>query len=156
MEEQLKRLEAAYTIMGDGSMTECLGRNCPTSCCRSKTEDCVGGKLVTGRVRLLGVPEIYYQDRIITPSIRTLGVTINLGLMRDRDRHTIIHLLDDCQNPDGSCKMKERKPLRCRMFPLGLNPASLTDLGCPQTIEICNDPELIRKVREVRLLLGID
>jgi len=155
-ESMLKTLEEAYEIMGDGQMAGCLGKVCPSTCCVSKTAECIGGELVTGKARLLGKPEIYYQDQIFTPSIQDLDVRINVGLIRGSDHSHLIYLLDNCQNSDGSCKLQSRKPLRCRMFPFSLNPAHPIDSGCLKIEEICSDPALIEKITRVRKLLGVD
>jgi len=113
-------------------------------------------KLATGKVRLFGKPEIYYQDQILKPSIRDLGVTINIATIRTRDHHAIFYILDNCQNPDGTCKLKDRKPLRCRLFPFSLEQNQLIDPGCPKTEDIMQEPGLKEKAMEVRRLLGLE
>lgn len=156
MLDELKKLEDAYAIIGDGTMSECLGKNCPSSCCWEKTTEGPGGKLSKGMVRLFGRPEIGYQETILKPSLTDLGVTINLGFIRERDHHSVIYVLNNCQNSDGSCRLQNRKPLRCRLFPFNLEPNSPIAKDCPRAVEICNDPELIRKIEEVRRLFGLE
>jgi len=156
MTDAVKRFEEAYAIMGDGSMTGCLGKNCPSSCCWQKTVEGIGGQLTTGMTSLVGREEAIYQQTVLTPSLEDLEVKIHLNATRGRNGTKVQLLLDNCQNADGSCKLKDRKPLRCRMFPFNLDSIHDTARDCPRTGEICNDPELIRKIEEVRRLFKVE
>lgn len=149
-------IEEAYSVAGDGSMSACLGKDCPAPCCRERMVVARAGKVVTGIVRLYNEAEAAYQHGILNPPLPDLGAYAKVYLDRNKatDRTEPHFFLGGCQKEDGSCNLEGRKPIFCRLFPFNLEANDPVSLECCRVLEICEDEELVNVVLRVREALG--
>jgi len=158
--DSTSHIEEAYEAMGDGSMDACLGHVCPASCCREKTRVVGRGESLLYRTLLWDEAEAAYQQSL-SPSVdKAGGVIYGVPSFGGRvpgrqvvDSH--IYLVNGCQNGDGSCRLAERKPLVCRIFPFSLDPQNPLLSVCPSVVRACADPKIVERIMKVRSVLGL-
>ena len=136
----------------DGSMKDCLGKNCSTPCCNLKTTP-TWGKGDKQYSTSLDVEE--YQLQIsnfghFPPEVQTELVDVGIDrVMQMR------YLVRGCLADDGTCRLRDRKPLHCRIFPLSLSEfVPLRTSSCPQSMIIASSPDVKEGILGIRKALG--
>lgn len=141
MDERQKRIYepdylGAYETF-DGNMPGCLGKNCPNSCCGEKTVLNYKSEPVTFRTSFIDDTEYFHQFKLDwdEPLLASLGV--NLITIKDINNCTA-YLAQNCLDPENGCKLAQigRKPISCRIAPIGFLQFDHTDESCPALAEI--------------------
>jgi hypothetical protein len=142
-----------YDLLGDGTIPECLGAECPNSCCGEKTASTIENPNLAHRTKL-SPDEYLYQRQVITPAINDLDVRL-CHATSPKTAGRPLYYLDRCQAEDGSCKLDGRKPLSCLVYPFGFEAANPIDRDCPAKAEIFNNRKIRNTILLVRDLLGL-
>ncbi len=121
----------------NGLMDECLGEECPDSCCVEK-QDCSFGYYTSYLVGKEPIPKIETHDEI---GIRISGID---------NSHFFI---TNCKRDDGGCKLED-KPAMCKLHPFRVSAEDPLDLSCPQAMEIVSNRENVDRALKLRNELG--
>ena len=135
----------------DGDMKDCLGGKCSTPCCNLKTTP-TWGHGPKQYSTSLEVSEYNFQisefgqfpDGVETEFV-------DVGIDRAIQMR---HLVRGCLADDGSCRLKNRKPLQCRIFPLSLSELIPLRTSCPQAKKIAGSTDVQEGIIQIRKSLG--
>lgn len=149
--EKWKKIYSAY----DGTMKGCRGKDCTKPCCGPKetsTRD-QGRKIFNTTI---DPEEFEYQQKNYSPledlDIETERVDVNI----DRGAPRYTHLIRGCFSKDGTCKLADRKPVKCRVFPLSLkSDLSVREAQCPHVEDIAADSVVKESIKRIRESLGM-
>jgi hypothetical protein len=153
-EEQID-WDEIYAIIGDGSIDDCLGAECGQSCCGLKPIFGLRESLLAFKTRFLGEGEYEYQNGIFSPNLEDIDVKVVLPPAISDSRSEFAYVVNGCMNEEGECKLKNRKPFNCRIFPYGLDADYPVSHRCPQIHSIYRDKDFRERVLHVRKRLGL-
>lgn len=142
----------AYEVF-DGTMAPCLGKACDASCCHlrySPTPEWVGPKQ-----HITSMISSEHDFQLSAFGQFPDGVETELVDVGSEGQTDIRYLVRNCLSDDGSCRLKNRKPILCRMFPFSTSaflPLEFRD--CPKAKVIAADPEIQKQIIRVRRALG--
>lgn len=151
-----EKLESIYDELNDGTMPSCLGKVCPSSCCTQHFTT-RGKESVQYQTLLWNQAEADFQ---LAQGLKDIGGVIHrvsgngykVPGKRFPDSH--LYMLDKCQAPDGSCRLKGRKPILCNTYPLIMDPEHPIVITCPKVVEIFEDRSVVNRILRIRTLLG--
>lgn len=141
----MRNWEQIYQTLGNGDMPECLGKDCPASCCRIKEKD-------------TGYQKIFYRTTLV------MGEELVLGKLQDwpkeLDPSLAIKPLNitftSCTTENNPiCKLQGQKPFACRIYPFDLYPRRAISTECPVAREIAGNQATIRRVLATREIEGL-
>lgn len=130
----------------DGTMPECIGGDCPTPCCNEKEVRIWGGPIAKFNTTI-DVAELSAQERIFGPLPEGVtAIKADIGATSSNVRI----LISGCLSEDGSCKMKDRKPIHCRLYPFGYYTMHPLKQNCPKHSEIGSNPKTQKGIMALR------
>lgn len=143
-------ITARYVSDFDGDMPECLGKDCPISCCNEKEALRWGKSPVAFHTTLTNDTERQqYADEEIQKTITVKSHDIGM------DRPYYALLVQNCLD-DSGCRIADKKPLNCRIYPFKMNTHLSFDERCPKAHEIAKNPHTIERIHEIIRTLGYD
>jgi len=151
-----QKLEEIYATLNDGRMPACLGANCPSSCCTQHLAT-RGDQSVLYQTLLWDKTEADFQIQkglldtgAVIYQVSGNGYKVPGKKLPDKE----LYMVGNCQNKDGSCKLKNRKPILCNTYPLIMDAEQPIVSTCPRAVEIFEDDEVVNRILRVRKLLG--
>jgi Fe-S-cluster containining protein len=136
----------------DGRMNACLGKACSTPCCNLKTTP-TWGKGSKQYYTSLDTYEYKFQTEHFGPFDPEIQIDlVDVGIDRGME---LRYLIRGCLAGDGTCRLRDRKPMQCRIFPLSLSELLPIRISrCPQSIAIASCPDTQECILAIRNALG--
>lgn len=134
----------------DGHMAGCKGAECSTPCCNLKSVREWGGPTRQFRT----TAECAEFDAVFRNSLPD-GVTMmkaDIGSCGSNIRY----LVNGCLSEDGACKLRDKKPIQCRVYPFRLGSHLPVDTKCPSSHAIAADERTTEGIKRLRGKLGFD
>ena len=137
----------------DGKVSQCLGPECPSSCCSTlKTANFNSG-------------EESYIVAITEEEFKFLSEKVDffeIGVVIKEVRHGAekFFLMSDCLDFENGCKLPI-KPVPCKGFPFNLNEYELSEDDsvdseyCPQWEKIAKDTDAVKAFLKIREAFGL-
>lgn len=119
MNAALSQLQISY--LEDGKMKGCLGRACPSSCCRPKRKRQADGGHFHYNTSISPGEYAHQRDLDATdPALEALGIEI---FPVSDYRGQLGYYIEGCLDPESGCKLGPigRKPEMCKVFPAAKN-----------------------------------
>lgn len=134
-------------------MKGCLGCDCPTSCCGTKETWTYNQGAKSFNTSL---DSMEYQYQIERHGPMPAGVKVERVDTGYDGPPRISYLVSGCLADDGSCKLNDRKPAQCRVYPLHTGILMPLIDSCPQAHIIGADVEVQTGVKRIREAFNLD
>jgi len=158
LKEWNRNWDLIYKTVGDGLIPECEGAGCGFSCCDEKIRS--GYPDIRYRTCLMGKDEYRFQNETFG-DFEEMSVKVDVldpawpNAEDDFLRNvSAAYVVGGCSDENKRCKLRDRKPFICRVYPLGLHVSEPLVTSCPKIEDIFENPDLRERIFLVRRLFG--